>query len=228
MRFDANHFSTTWHDRTRNKIILAFTLGGAIAVAPLVVFIFFNDVFNQVTSLLPIRFRGYALFLPMPAFFIGGFIGGMSTRSGIRGALAFGVAFLVPGFYILNALVGTQGARGIYDVLWLTVILPSVCYCFAGAFGAGFLGCGIKGVLRISAGFAVGAFLGSAFAWITDVWLAAHLGRIARIAAASLGLVFPWCLGGLTVATVLATRARGDTPTPPDGGAAESPSAPSS
>lgn len=210
-----------------SKIILAFTLGGTIAVAPVVVFIFFNDVFNHVISLLPSRVRGYALFLPIPAFFIGGAIGGISTRSGIQGALVFGLAFLVPGFYILNAIVGTQGARGSYDVIWLMVILPSACYCFAGAFGACFLTCGINGVVRVSSGFALGAFLGSALLWLTDQWLVAELGTFVRIAVAILGLVFPWCCGGLAVAAVLATAgARGDTTTPEDGDAEGNPSVP--
>lgn len=209
------------------NIILAFALGGIIAVAPLIVFFCFNEVFEHVISFLPLRVRSYALFFPMPAFFIGGVVGGLSTRSGIRGAVAFGLGLLLPGFYIPTAFVGTQGASGFYDVIRLTMILPSGCYCLAGAFGACFLRCGMKGVVRVAAGFALGGFLGPALAWFADESLAIHLGHSARLVGACLGLVFPWCLGGLAIASVLApAHARKDISTSREGDTGDGTSVP--
>lgn len=182
----------------RAGVLAGFFLGAVIAVGSVVAVVFFAPIFAPV----PIRWRSMLLFLPVPAFFLGGWIAGIATRRGWRAALAFGAGGLVPGYLIPTCLVGSQGASNPLDVFLSTVGIPAASYAIMGVAGGSSLGRSWRGPLWVGLGLALGALLGPGLHRI-----AAGMADAPVIPATWLALSMPWWIGALATALLLGAPA---------------------
>ena len=185
-----------------SKTALAFVIGGVVAVGCVMAVIF-----SDLLSVLPLRIWGYGIFLPLPAYFIGAMIGGVGVRTGVRGALGFGVSFLLPGYFIPLGMIGSQGAATNAQLIMLLAIIPGICYFLAGAIGAGLARYDLRFIGRVAAELGVSmalwvALVSSLVAWSVRIQ---YLGRL----VSALVMLAPWYFVGRAVAAALAaTNAR--------------------
>lgn len=145
------------------RLYLSFLFGALLASGAMAAVFFFS---TELVNRLPMRVQPYALWLPMPFFFLAGALAGWGCRGGWIGVNTFGLSALLPGFWVPTAMMGTQGASRAIDVWMLTAGVPTAAYFVAGCLGAGASFRSWRGAFAVGLGFAAGAILGPVVAWI--------------------------------------------------------------
>ena len=79
---------------------------------------------------------------------------------------AFGLASLLPGFWIPTAMMGTQGAHRTVDLFLLTTGVPAATYLIVGMIGGYVSFRSFRAAISVAAGFAIGAIIGPVMAWL--------------------------------------------------------------
>lgn len=149
------------------RMYLSFFSGALLASGSMAIVFFFSATFIHA---LPMKVQAYALWLPVPFFFIAGVLVGWGCSGGWIGIATFALSTLLPGFYVPTAMMGTQGAAGDIDLLVLTVGVPSATYLITGCLGGFASFRTLRGALAVGLGFAAGAMLGPGIAWIARPW----------------------------------------------------------
>lgn len=173
----------------RLRIPLAFLAAGGLAAGSMVEVFFFG---TAILRGLPLKVQAYALWLPMPFFLLAGVLAGWGCRGGWRGITGFGCGALIPGFWVPTATMGTQGAARPGDLLVLTVAVPAAAYLAAGTVGGWASFRSWRGAMATGLGFAVGAVLAPAVAWM----IPPNPG-MAPLGLALVGWALPWLGGSL-------------------------------
>ena len=141
---------------------------------------------------LPLSLRIYSLWFPMPFFLLAGLLAGRGCGGRWTSIAVFGMAALLPGFYVPTATMGTQGAAGSMGILFLTMGVPVATYFVTGVVGGFASFRSWRGGLAVGGGFAVGAMLGHAVAW-----MAQRLTETARFPVSWVVWGLPWLTGSL-------------------------------
>lgn len=144
------------------KLYIAFLSAGLLAAGSMVMVFFFGDWFH----VLPPRVRIYSLWSPMPMFLVAGSLAGWGCGRGWKSITAFGLASLLPGFWIPTAMMGTQGAHRTMDLFFLTTGIPTATYLVVGSIGGYVSFRSFRAAVLVAAGFAIGAILGPVMAWL--------------------------------------------------------------
>ena len=168
------------------RLHVSFLSAGLLAASSMALVFFFGNWFDG----LPLRVRIYSLWSPMPMFLLAGSLAGWGCGRGWRSITSFGLASLLPGFWIPTAMMGPQGAHQTIDLFLLTTGIPTATYLFVGMIGGYVSFRSLRAAISVAAGFAIGAILGPVLAWLlrpmtSDVRLPLSLG----------GWILPW-LGG--------------------------------
>ena len=149
-----------------------------------------------------------ALIVPLTSFFLGGAVAGSGLRLGRRGALGFGVAFVLADVPVVLSVVATQAMVGpamAAALVFFYGILFAVVFGIAGIVGLGIGGVADGNVLRAAAvGCGAGGMAGGLVFGIVLVQnLAGNAGHATLQVAVGLGLILPWLLGGTAIARAL-------------------------
>jgi len=159
------------------RLHVSFLSAGLLAASSMALVFFFGNWFDE----LPLRVRIYSLWSPMPMFLLAGSLAGWGCGRGWRSITSFGLASLLPGFWIPTAMMGTQGAHLTIDLFLLTTGIPTATYLFVGMIGGYVSFRSLRAAISVAAGFAIGAILGPVLAWLlrpmtSDVRLPLSLG----------------------------------------------------
>ena len=181
------------------RLHLSFLVGALWVAGSMEITFFHSSMLKE----LPLSLRIYSLWFPMPFFGLAGLLAGLGCGVGWASSTVFGVAALLPGFYVPTATMGTQGAAGPAGLLFLTVGVPTVTYLIAGAVG-GFASFRTwRGGLAVGLGFAAGAMLGPGIAW-----MAQQLTETSRLPVSWVVWALPWLTGSLGARRAMRERHR--------------------
>ena len=170
------------------RLHLLFVAGGLLVAGSLEVTFFHNSMLK----VLPLSLRVYSLWFPAPFFVLAGVLSGLGCGGRWTSIAVFGVAALLPGFYVPTAMMGSQGAAGTVGLLVLTVGVPAVTYFVAGVVGGFASFRSWRSGLAVGVGFGAGAMLGPAIAW-----MAQQLTETARFPVSWVFWGLPWLTGSL-------------------------------
>jgi len=157
-------------------------------------------------GLFVVRRGPFALIVPALAFFIGGAMASASLRTGLRGMISFGLAFVVGGVGSLLLVVGTQamGGESPFYIIFVFLVYMGVAWGVGGLialfplFGWSYvLGLGLIG---FSGGGAVGGLI-LALAVVSGFqffWVATTVGVV--VASAIGGGVVAWAMNSRSAA----------------------------
>ena len=156
-----------------------------------------------------------ALIIPVTAFFLGGAVAGSGLGLGRRGALGFGVAFVLADVPAVLSVVATQAMPGpamAAALVFFYGILFTVVFGIAGIVGLGIGGVADGNVLRGAAVGCCGGGMagGLVFGIVLVQNLAGNAGRGTLQVAVGLGLSLPWLLGGTAIARALSASPEGN------------------
>ena len=155
-----------------------------------------------------------ALIIPVTAFFLGGAVAGSGLGLERRGALGFGVAFVLADVPAVLSVVATQAMPGpamAAALVFFYGILFTVVFGIAGIVGLGIGGVADGNVLRGAAVGCCGGGMagGLVFGIVLIQNLAGNAGHGTLQVAVGLGLSLPWLLGGTAIARALSASPGG-------------------
>ena len=135
---------------------------------------------------LPLRLRGYQLFLLTPVFMLCGLTVGASLQRGSRSTITFAMCAALPGYLHPLLLVASQGIHRPMDQLMALLVLPCAAYMAMGMLGG------------LSARLGVRRSLGVGIAFGAGIGVAALIGRVTSPgfhAGTALIIGTPWITG---------------------------------